>query len=178
MRQNCREFRRVAWLAPLLILLAGGAKAQEGRASASAPARVLRIEGLVEKPLTLSADDLARMPRRSVEAKDHDGTSARYEGVALAEVLKAAGAPLGEALRGAQLSKFVLVEAADGYRAVFALPELDAAFTDELVLLADRRDGQPLPPSAGPLRLVVPHEKRQGRWVRQVTALKVLQANP
>ena len=31
----------------------------------------------------------------------------------------------------------------DGYRAVFALPELDPAFTDAIVLLADRRDGPP-----------------------------------
>jgi hypothetical protein len=45
---------------------------------------------------------------------------------------------------------------------VFALPELDPAFTDAIVLVADRRHGQPL--GAG--------ERR----VRQVTAVKVLQA--
>ena len=131
MRQDDRTFRRAARVpAALLILSAIGATAPMGRATASsAAAGALRIEGLVERPLTLSIGDLARMPRRSVEARDHDGKTARYEGVLLADVLKAAGAPLGEALRGAQLSKFVLVEAADGYRAVFALPELDPAFT-------------------------------------------------
>ena len=77
-----------------------------------------------------------------------------------------------------QLSKFLLVEAADGYRVVFALPELDPAFRDVVVLVADRRDGQPLSTGEGPLRLVVPHEKRWARWVRQVNALKVLQAGP
>jgi hypothetical protein len=90
---------------------------------------VLRVEGLIERALSLSAEDLGRIPRQTVEAKDHDGKLARFEGVTLTEVLKAAGTPLGERLRGAQLSKCLLVEAADGYRAVFALPELDPAFT-------------------------------------------------
>jgi DMSO/TMAO reductase YedYZ molybdopterin-dependent catalytic subunit len=136
------------------------------------------VQGLVEKPLGLSAADLAGMPRQTVEAKDHDGKLTRFTGVTLTEVLKGAGAPLGEKLRGTQLSKFVLVEAADGYRVVFALPELDPAFTDEIVLVADRRDGQPLSAAEGPLRLVVPREKRQARWVRQLKTLKVLLANP
>ncbi|MGE3541290.1 MAG: hypothetical protein AB7N91_28130 [Candidatus Tectimicrobiota bacterium] len=61
-----------------------------------------------------------------------------------------------------------MIEAADGYRVVFALPELDPAFTERLVLLAEQRDGQPLAATEGPLRLVVPGEKRQARWVRQV----------
>jgi DMSO/TMAO reductase YedYZ molybdopterin-dependent catalytic subunit len=138
----------------------------------------LRVHGLVDKPLGLSAADLAGMPRQTVDAKDHDGKLARFTGVTLTEVLKAAGAPLGEKLPGTQLSKFVLVEAADGYRVVFALPELDPAFTDEIVLVADRRDGQPLSAAEGPLRLVVPREKRQARWVRQLKTLKVLLASP
>ena len=66
------------------------------------------------------------------------------------------------------MALYLLVEAADGYRVVFALPELDPAFTERVVLLADHRDGQPLTPAEGPLRLVVPDEKRQARWVRQV----------
>jgi DMSO/TMAO reductase YedYZ molybdopterin-dependent catalytic subunit len=59
---------------------------------------VLRVEGLVDKPLSLSIEELGRMPP-DVEARDHDDTLARFEGVTLTEVLKAAGAPLGERLR-------------------------------------------------------------------------------
>jgi hypothetical protein len=33
---------------------------------------------------------------------------------------------------------FVVVEAADGYGVVFAIPELDPDFTDRLVVIADR----------------------------------------
>lgn len=44
---------------------------------------------------------------------------------------------------------FLVVDAADGYRAVFALPELDRAFTDRIILLADRREGKPLAEKEG-----------------------------
>lgn len=75
------------------------------------------------------------------------------------------------------MSLYLLVEAADGYRVVFALPELDAAFTDRKVYLATRRDGKALTDKEGPFRIVVPDDKRPARWVRQVTALRIRQAN-
>jgi hypothetical protein len=106
-----------------------------------------------------------------MRARGHDGRESEFEGVALFDVLKSAGAKFGNELRGGELAKYLLVEASDGYRVVFALPELDPACTDRVVLLADRRDGKPLDGKEGPLRLVVPGEKRQARWVRQVTAL-------
>ena len=84
--------------------------------------------------------------------------------------------PLGQELRGQHLATYLLIEAADGYRVVFALPELDPAFTDREVLLADRRDGQPLAAAEGPLRLVVPGEKRHARWIRQVLSCTIRRA--
>jgi hypothetical protein len=74
------------------------------------------------------------------------------------------------------MALYLLVEAADGYRVVFAFPELDPAFTERVVLLADQRDGQPLATAEGPLRLVVPDEKRQARGVRQVASCTVRRA--
>jgi hypothetical protein len=68
---------------------------------------------------------------------------------------------------------YLVVEASDGYRAVFALPEIDPACTDRTILLVDRRDGKPLSAKEGPLRIVVPGEKRHSRWVRQVIAFKI-----
>ena len=69
----------------------------------------------------------------------------------------------------------MLVEAADGYRAVIALPEMDPAFTDKQIVLAFLRDGKPLGEKEGPYRVVIPDEKRMARWVRQVTALKIVE---
>jgi hypothetical protein len=88
-------------------------------------------------------------------------------------VLKAAGVKFGEALRGPALANYLLVEAADGYRVVFALPDLDFAFSDRVFLLADRHDGKPMNEKEGRLRIVVPDEKRHARWVRQVVAISV-----
>jgi len=41
-------------------------------------------------------------------------------------------------------------------------------------LLAFQRDGQPLAGDVGPFRLVVPSDKRGGRWVRGVVKIRVL----
>ena len=118
--------------------------------------------------------ELKAMPSAKVTAKDHDGTTASYEGVPLHELLRRAGVPQGESLRGGALGLCLLVKAADGYKGTFALAELDPLFTDRQVLLAHRRDGRELDTKAGPLRLVIPDEKRHGRWVRQVTELQML----
>ena len=45
--------------------------------------------------------------------------------------------------------------------------------TDRVILLADVKDGQPLPPREGPFRIIVPGEKRPARWVRQVRVVTV-----
>jgi DMSO/TMAO reductase YedYZ molybdopterin-dependent catalytic subunit len=56
------------------------------------------------------------------------------------------------------------------------LPELDPAFSDSRALIADRMDGQPLSPHDGPLRLVLPSEKRETRWVRMVERIEIQSA--
>jgi DMSO/TMAO reductase YedYZ molybdopterin-dependent catalytic subunit len=133
----------------------------------------LSVRGEVTTPLQLAAGDLARMNRRSVKVKDHAGRPAVFEGVLVSDILKKAGVKHGKELRGKSLATYLLVEAADGYQAVFALPELDEEFTDRLVLLADRKDGEKLNEREGPFRVVVPDEKRPARWVRQVVALTI-----
>lgn len=134
---------------------------------------LLRVSGEVPKALELSADALSKLPRQTVRVAGQDGKEMAYEGVPVVEVLMAAGVKFGHDLRGPALANYLVVEAADGYRAVFALPELDPASTDRVILLADRRDGQPIDAKEGPLRVIVPGEKRHARWVRQVIAFKV-----
>ncbi len=135
----------------------------------------LLIENEDGKQIKLSFAEIGKIKRQTVKVNDH-GEEATFDGYALVEVLKLAGIEFGESLRGKRLATFLLIEAADKYQVVFALPELDPAFTDKLVLLADRRDGQPLSKTEGQLRLVVPDEKKHGRWVRQITNMKILRA--
>ena len=65
------------------------------------------------------------------------------------------------------------VDARDEYRAVFALPEFDADFTDRIIILAYERDGMPLDEKTGPLQIIVPGEKKHERWVRMVKEIRV-----
>jgi len=143
---------------------------------ASAPEISLSVSGEVERPLKLTAADLGKLPRRSVRAKDHDGKESEFEGSPLVEVLKLAGVKFGEGLRGKNLALYLVVEASDGYRAVYALPELDPAYTDKVVMLVDKHDGKALDAKEGPLRIVAPDEKMHARWVRQVTGLVIRRA--
>jgi DMSO/TMAO reductase YedYZ molybdopterin-dependent catalytic subunit len=159
-------------LIPALLLAAGAPAAAPAPPAVAGPA-VLEVAGS-PAPLKLTPDLLHRLPRKQVStpATEHGG-AASFEGVRLRDVLSEAKVPVGHDIRGPYLSWVGTVDAADGYRAVFALAELDPAFTDRLVLLADTRDGKPLPANEAPLRLVVPDEKRPARWVRQVTHITV-----
>jgi DMSO/TMAO reductase YedYZ molybdopterin-dependent catalytic subunit len=158
--------RRLVIAAYTIIMLTGVVFGQTG---------VLRVGGAVPHPLMLGGDEMARLPHESVTTSAHD-QSGRYEGVLLIELLKRAGVPTGEAIRGPQLAKYVLVTGADGYRVVFSLAELDAALTGRTVLLADKRDGAALPDHALPYQLVVPGDTRPTRWVRQVISVEILDA--
>lgn len=122
----------------------------------------------------LSRADLDALPHVKVTASEHGSAAASFEGVKLKSVLEKAGVTFGESMKGKRLTNCLLVEAADGYRAVIALPELDPAFTDKQIVLAFLRDGKPLGEKEGPYRIVIPDEKRMARWVRQVTTLKIV----
>ena len=125
-------------------------------------------------PVRVAAADITGMPHQKISLENH-GKTVSFEGVPLRLVLERAGVTLGDSLRGKRLASYVLVEALDGYKVVFALPELDPAFTDRVILLADRADGYPLDNKEGPFRIVVPGDKRMARSVRQVVALKIVQ---
>ncbi len=142
--------------------------------STAAAPDTLTVGGAVKTPLTLTLADLAKMPRTTVTIKE-DGADVHYEGVLLGEILKRAGAPSGDALRGKALASYVLCEAKDGYRVVFSLAELDPDFTDNSVIVADTREGHPLFEYQGTFRVMAPHDKRAARGIRLLTKLTVVQ---
>jgi DMSO/TMAO reductase YedYZ molybdopterin-dependent catalytic subunit len=177
-----KGFELMIKLAPisLLIGITVNARSQQKTNTdtppAAAPASAIvqvQVDGEVAHPLKLSADELAKLPRQTVKAKAHDGTESQYEGVPVVEILTKAGVPLGKDLRGKAMALYLVVEASDDYRAVFALAELDPGYSDRVILLADHRDGRSLTQREGPLQIVVPGEKRYARWVRQVIRLRV-----
>ncbi len=144
--------------------------------AAQAPA-ALAVTGAVEQPLRLTSEDFARMGRVEVTTTS-GGLETRYEGVWIHEILEAAGVPLGNALRGAALTTYVLATAEDGYQVLFSLGELDPGFKDNQILVADRADGRPLYGDDGSFRIVAPLEGRGARSVRQLTSLELVRLRP
>lgn len=137
---------------------------------------MLVVQGVGGKSVTLSVLELSKLPQQTVKVTDH-GTPATFEGVLVTDVLAKVDLPLGEKFHSTAASYYLTVEAKDGYRAVFAWAELDSTFMDKAVYVVTKRDGRPLTDKDGPFELVVPGEKRGARWVRQLTALKIRQAN-
>ena len=125
------------------------------------------------KQTVLTRAEIEALPQAKVTTGSGD-SAITYDAVTVKALLERAGAAFGESLRGKRMASCLLVEAADGYRVVIALPEIDPAFTDKQVLLAFLRNGKPMDDKDGPYRIVIPDEKRMARWVKQVTALKVV----
>ena len=133
----------------------------------SVSAQAIEVVGLDGKSVSVQ---LATLERRTVVTQDR-GLRAEFQGVAVRDVLIKAGVPFE--LRGPAMARVVIASAPDGYRVAYAIAELDPGFTDQVVLLADRRDGKPLLPDTGPFQIVVPNDKRAARWIRQVNRLEV-----
>jgi hypothetical protein len=133
----------------------------------------LTIQTETGKQTLLARADIEALPHVKVTPAA-SRVSTTFDGVPLKAVLEIARVGFGETLKGKRLASCLLVEAADGYRVVIALPEIDAAFTDKQIVLALLKDGKPLDDKEGPYRIVMPDEKRMARWVKQVTALKVV----
>jgi hypothetical protein len=126
-------------------------------------------EGAVLGTVSLAALEAAGAVTATVE--DDSGKSSVYTGMPISQLLDSVGVALGKSVRGERLTEYVIVRAADGYRALFSLAETDPMFRERTLLLCYRKDGGPLPGKEGPLRLLVADEKRHARWVRQVTAI-------
>lgn len=134
----------------------------------------LSIRGDIASPLVLKAEDLAKMPRATVSIPDPNGKKVSYEGVPLREILKRAGVPLDKDLRGKALSSYVIAKAHDGYQVLFSLGEIDAAFGNLTVVVADKQDGQPIAGKQGPLRLICPTDTAGARSVRMLETVEVV----
>jgi hypothetical protein len=132
--------------------------------------------GMHGPDFSYSAAELASLAQHTVMTTDH-GKPVTFEGVLLTDMLAKVATPAGEAFHHTAAAHYLVAEGRDGYRAVFAWAELDSSFTDKAIYVATKRDGKPLPANDGPFQLVVPGEKRNARWVRQLTVLRI-EPNP
>ncbi len=106
---------------------------------------------------------------------DEGGKGVKYSGVPLATLLKPkdrAEVPMAglRALSDAVL----LVRAADGYQVAVSATAVAMDPKGERYLLALARDGKPLDPGSGPVRLIVPGDAKHARWVKSVAAVRLV----
>jgi hypothetical protein len=125
-------------------------------------------------PVTMSAADFSKLPRHTATLTEH-GKQSTYDGVLLHDVLAKAGLEFGKELKGKQLSSYVAAMASDGYEVVYALAEMDDTVVESGIIVADKKDGQPLDAHEGPMRVVAPHDKRPTRSIRMLQEIDVVQ---
>jgi hypothetical protein len=167
---------RTLWLALALCTAAHSRTVAAQTASStpgSAPAPTLTVAGAVPTPLTLTARELAQLPRASVSTTSN-GITTTYDGVWLSDLLAKAGLTLGAGARGSSLSLYIVARAEDGYQVVFSLGEVDPGITDGKYLVADHANGREMYGETGAFRLVVPADKRGARSIRMLTSIRVV----
>lgn len=137
----------------------------------------LRVSGNVARPLTLSVDDLKRLPVQRVEDRRVVGapgiaaeTVRRYTGCLLRDVLDAAG--LTEKARRDLRRSYVVASASDDYQVVFSWGELYNSPLGAGVLVVYEIDGAPLADSEGRIALQSLKDDRPGprhvKWLSRV----------
>jgi DMSO/TMAO reductase YedYZ molybdopterin-dependent catalytic subunit len=168
-----------------LLLFAYVAAAQALAQSQGAVTTSLTVKGSVEREITLSVDDLKRLPIqrmddvRSVRDAGAGASSSEsvrhYVGCLLRDVLERAK-PV-EKKRMDFRKSAVIATASDGYRVVFSWAELYLSPIGEGALVVYERDGAPLDDNEGRIALVSLKDTRPGprhvKWLQSVE-LRVL----
>lgn len=125
------------------------------------------VSGLVERPFTLTWEELLAFPQRTVPCDIHCVTTwsrfdNSFEGIPVQSLLQRAGVKAE--------ARFVLVSAEQDFTTNLPLADLDRP--DNLIAL--KHDGEWLTPEhGGPARLLVPHLYlwKSAKWVRGLTLL-------
>jgi hypothetical protein len=121
-----------------------------------------------------TAAKLATLPHTTITVyNEHAKVNQTYSGVPLTDLLTPLGVP--NKPRGKDFQLYLVAEGSDGYKVVYSVSEVTPDVHDATVIVADSLEGKPIP-GTGPLQLVATGEKRPARWVRNLVAIRVLEA--
>ena len=152
--------------------------AQQMEHSAPSPSTHLTIKTYEGKTLTLSPEELAALPHKSVSVFNaHSKANETYSGVPLADLLSKVGVPLGESVRGKVFLTGVVASGVDGYGVLYSLAEVDPSIHTGDVIVADTVDGKKLEKD-GAFKMVSSEERRPARWVRNLASISVVKVEP
>lgn len=120
-----------------------------------------------------SSADPRKLKSITIKAIGHDLKTHEFSGPLLSDFLSNAGVILGEPAKKQTVSSYIIIRARDNYKCVFALAELDPLFSSSSIIIASKMDGKPLSENNGPYQIIVPNDKKHGRWVRQVKSIEL-----
>ena len=138
----------------------------------------LKIEGLAGKSITLSPEEFAVLPHKTVSVfNSHSKATEKYSGVPLTDLLAKVGVPQGEQVKGNRFLIGIVAEGTDNYGVLYALAEVDPSIHAGDVPVADSVDDHKLEKD-GAFKMVSTEEKRPARWVRNLTSILVIEVKP
>ena len=137
------------------------------------------VSGLVNTTGSIDAAKLAAIKHSdiTVETKDSDGKvtgKSVYGGVLLNDFLTAQGLKLDDKRKNDMIGLGILGIGSDGSSSMIVGGEIDPKFGNLQVLIATTKDGQPLAPSDGFARLVVPGDIATVRFISNLVKIEVL----
>ena len=157
-------------------MVAAGQQMEHG--APSNPSTHVTIKTYDGKTLTLSPEEFAALPHKSVSVFNaHSKANETYSGVPLADLLSKVGVPLGESVRGKLFLTGVVASGVDGYGVLYSLAEVDPSIHTGDVIVADSVDGKKLDKD-GAFKMVSSEERRPARWVRNLTSISVVKVEP
>lgn len=137
-----------------------------------AQAQSASIQFVNEEGKSISTDPV-RLNSIKVKAKGHDDKMHEYSGPLLSDFLSQAGVILGEPAKRQTVSSYIVIKAADNYKCMFTLAEIDPLFASTSIIIATSVDGKSLPENNGPFQIIAPGDKKHGRWIRQVQSIEL-----
>lgn len=177
-----RFFVEVLALLPILSSYGGALAAEEQGDELSCSggyAASFRLTGAVQTPQTFDPAALAALPpsRQTVDffAGASGLVSQTYIGVSLNDLLAKAGIIVDPTVKNDVLRYYVVVTGTDCYEVLLSLGELEPDFggSAQVLVAYAYGDGTPLSASEGAMRLVVPGDKKGGRYVSNIARISV-----
>ena len=148
---------------------------QEHANTKAAPSTQLQLT-IDGKTSTISLAELAAMPQKTIKVhNEHTKKDESYTGVALSDLLAKYGFAPGQATHRKMLHSYLAVEGTDKYWVLYSVTEIEGSEHDADVIVATAVDGAPLGDD-GQLKLVDSADKKPQRWVRNLSAIRLVTA--
>ncbi|WP_130417676.1 hypothetical protein [Edaphobacter modestus] len=114
------------------------------------------------------------MPQKTVKVhNEHTKKDEAYTGVALSDLLARSGFAVGQPTHRKMLHSYLVAEGTDKYWVLYSATEIEGSEHEADVLVATAVDGGSLGED-GQLKLVASADKKPQRWVRNLSAIRLV----